>query len=88
MWAEGRGLELLDPLMDSPFSASEVLKCIQVGLLCVQEFAADRPAMDFVVSLLSGESSSLPDPKQPAFAIGREQESTLPSTVQLQTGQG
>ncbi|XP_078436693.1 receptor-like serine/threonine-protein kinase SD1-7 [Wolffia australiana] len=72
LWEEGRGLELLDPAMDSRFSEIEVLKCMQVGLLCVQEFTTDRPTMTSIVSFLCGECGSLQAPKQPAFAIGRD----------------
>lgn len=83
MWHEGRALELLDHAMDSRFAAGEVLKCVHLGLLCVQEYAADRPTMAAVVSFLAGEGAgagggSFAAPKQPAFAIGRESEPLLP----------
>ena len=41
---------------------------VHVALLCVQESAEDRPAMDEVVKMLSsGEGAVLPEPKQPAY---------------------
>ena len=41
---------------------------VHVALLCVQESAEDRPAMDEVVKMLSsGEGTVLPEPKQPAY---------------------
>lgn len=41
---------------------------VHVALLCVQESADDRPAMDEVVRMLSsGEGVALPEPKQPAY---------------------
>jgi hypothetical protein len=41
---------------------------VHVALLCVQESADDRPAMDEVVRMLSSdEGVALPEPKQPAY---------------------
>ena len=50
---------------------NEVVRCINIGLLCVQEDAADRPTMSTVVVLLASDTMTLPKPKQPAFSIGR-----------------
>lgn len=44
----------------------EILRCINIGLLCVQESANERPTMSEVVYMLSYETS-LPPPDQPAF---------------------
>ncbi|KAF8700462.1 hypothetical protein HU200_034402 [Digitaria exilis] len=49
-------------------------RCIHVALLCVQESAEDRPAMDLVVSMLNSENVSLPKPKQPAYFFVRVSE--------------
>ena len=54
--------------MDETVSTSEALKYVHVGLLCVQEKAADRPTMSDVVSMLLKESMVLVSPKRPAFA--------------------
>ncbi|KAK6802267.1 hypothetical protein RDI58_000047 [Solanum bulbocastanum] len=43
-------------------------KCIQIGLLCVQEFARDRPTISNVLSMFSSEVINLPTPLKPAFA--------------------
>ncbi|KDO56866.1 hypothetical protein CISIN_1g046791mg [Citrus sinensis] len=69
LWNEGKVLELVDIALEGSFSPNEVLRCIHVGLLCVQDQATDRPAMPDVVSMLANESLSLPAPKQPAFFI-------------------
>jgi len=37
-------------------------------LLCVQEFAKDRPTASTVISMLKSEIVDLPRPKKPAFA--------------------
>lgn len=57
------------------YSALEVLQCIQVGLLCVQDCATDRPDMSAVVFMLSNETS-LPSPKHPNFAFRRSYNSS------------
>lgn len=46
------------------------MRCIQLGILCVQDNIKDRPTMSDVVYMLS-DASSLPTPKQPVFAVDR-----------------
>ncbi|KAF8030041.1 hypothetical protein BT93_E2460 [Corymbia citriodora subsp. variegata] len=62
---EGKWMELIDPCIRDTCSTDEVLRCIQVGLLCVQDSAIDRPAMPSVVLLLESEIVDLPFPKLP-----------------------
>ncbi|PHT81256.1 hypothetical protein T459_14271 [Capsicum annuum] len=38
-----------------------------IGLLCVQEFAEDRPSISSILVILTTETTSLPAPLQPAF---------------------
>ncbi|PNY06072.1 serine/threonine protein kinase [Trifolium pratense] len=68
MWCETTPLKLIDEtLSDSIVVAeAEVLRCIQIGLLCVQERPDDRPDMSAAVLMLNGEKA-LPKPKEPAF---------------------
>ncbi|CAI8593038.1 unnamed protein product [Vicia faba] len=68
MWCEKTPLELIDkPLTDSIVVAEpEILRCVQIGLLCVQERADDRPTMSAAILMLNGEKT-LPEPKEPAF---------------------
>ncbi|XP_031108543.1 cysteine-rich receptor-like protein kinase 10 [Ipomoea triloba] len=68
VWIEGRISELIDPTMDKTVSVNEVIRYIQVSLLCVQDSAADRPTMSDVVSMLGNELIVLPTPKQPGFS--------------------
>ncbi|XP_056158580.1 cysteine-rich receptor-like protein kinase 10 [Syzygium oleosum] len=72
LWSEGRGLELIDPLIKESCDTVEVLKCIHIGLLCVQEDPVDRPAMSLVVHILGGDTITLNPPSQPAFSVGRD----------------
>ncbi|XP_031276686.1 cysteine-rich receptor-like protein kinase 10 [Pistacia vera] len=69
LWNEGKGLELMDPTMDESCSPDEALRCLHVGLLCVQDQAIERPTMPKVISMLTNEAIPLPAPKQPAFYI-------------------
>ncbi|GLT83434.1 hypothetical protein SLE2022_017240 [Rubroshorea leprosula] len=70
LWMEERTLELIEnSLVDKQFQ-SEVLRCIHVALLCVQQRPEDRPNMSSVLLML-GSESSLPQPKQPGFFIER-----------------
>lgn len=68
LWNDGRAWELLDPTVVNSCTMSELLLCIQVGLLCVQENPEDRPSMSDVVSMLGNERTDLPPPKQPALS--------------------
>ncbi|KAL2475519.1 G-type lectin S-receptor-like serine/threonine-protein kinase [Abeliophyllum distichum] len=68
LWNEGSYLELIDTKLDESLSINEVERCIQVGLLCVQQRAEDRPTMSSVVLMLSTGNAELPQPKEPGFA--------------------
>ena len=67
MWNEGTAFELIDPALGSHFQQEQVLRCIHLGLLCVQEFPKDRPSMSSVVFMLGCDTLNLPAPKHPAF---------------------
>ncbi|WCJ42945.1 Cysteine-rich receptor-like protein kinase 5 [Euphorbia peplus] len=65
LWRQGRGIETVDSSMEGSYPKDEAMRCIQIGLLCVQELAEDRPTMVEVVKML-GSVKGLPTPKQPA----------------------
>ncbi|XP_070673505.1 G-type lectin S-receptor-like serine/threonine-protein kinase At1g61370 isoform X1 [Malus domestica] len=72
LWKEGRELELVDEMLEAEsYSASEVMKCVHIGLLCVQDNAMDRPSMPDVVFMLNGSTTVIggAQPKQPLFTI-------------------
>ncbi|GJY95034.1 G-type lectin S-receptor-like serine/threonine-protein kinase B120 [Tanacetum coccineum] len=71
IWMDGRGVELIDPSLRDSCDPLLAVKCINVGLLCVQEMMNDRPTMSEVVVMLSNETASIPLPKKPAFTIHR-----------------
>ncbi|XP_060672397.1 cysteine-rich receptor-like protein kinase 10 [Ziziphus jujuba] len=68
-WTNGIALELMDPTMDGHWSKQEVLSCIHIGLLCVQEAAINRPKMSNVITMFSNLSVSHLVPSRPAFFV-------------------
>ncbi|XP_057764685.1 G-type lectin S-receptor-like serine/threonine-protein kinase At4g27290 [Salvia miltiorrhiza] len=70
LWTEGNPREFVDASIRNRESAA-VLRCIQVGLLCVQQRPEDRPTMSNVVVMLDSEHSVLDQPKQPGFYTQR-----------------
>ncbi|KAK6283636.1 hypothetical protein POUND7_002588 [Theobroma cacao] len=67
-WREGTALNLIDPTL-SDGSRDDMMRCIHIGLLCVQENVAGRPTMASVVFMLNSFSTTLAVPSQPAFAL-------------------
>ena len=59
LWNEGKGLELIDPLLTESCDLDEFLRYMHIGLLCVQEDAYDRPTMSSVVVMLKSEVVTL-----------------------------
>jgi hypothetical protein len=66
-WKEERWLELIDASLVPGINSLEIMRCINIALLCVQENAVDRPTMSSVVAMLSSDSVTLLDPKHPAY---------------------
>ncbi|CAN6714659.1 unnamed protein product [Malus baccata var. baccata] len=79
LWREGNALEIVDPSMGESYHVNEVARCIQIALLCVQEFAVDRPTMSAVVFML-GNEAAVPSPTQPAFLLTRSRTGVGAST--------
>ncbi|XP_047172797.1 G-type lectin S-receptor-like serine/threonine-protein kinase At4g27290 [Vigna umbellata] len=72
LWIEEKPVELIDEVLDYPTTPLEVLRCIHVGLLCVQQTPQNRPNMSSVVLMLNGEKV-LPEPSPPGFYTGTTQ---------------
>ncbi|CAN0852604.1 G-type lectin S-receptor-like serine/threonine-protein kinase RKS1 [Linum grandiflorum] len=66
LWRTGRAGEAIDSSM-SVKDSSEVLRCIQIGLVCVEENAEDRPDMLAVVLMLNSANMPVSAPQKPAF---------------------
>lgn len=90
LWNEEKPLQLMDQLSEILFSENEVKRCIQVGLLCVQQRMEDRPTMSQAVFMLSNESASLPEPKEPGFCVEtfsvRVESSSISETMSSDNG--
>ncbi|KAM4102053.1 hypothetical protein ACB094_05G193700 [Castanea mollissima] len=67
LWNADNIVALIDPMIYEPCFEMEMLRCIHVGLLCVQELAKDRPTASVFVSMLKSEIVDLPRPKKPAY---------------------
>lgn len=65
-------MEVIDESVRETCRPDEALKCIHVGILCVQEAPADQPTMSSVVFMLNNEATSLPPIKEPAFSTLRK----------------
>ncbi|XP_065005993.1 receptor-like serine/threonine-protein kinase SD1-8 isoform X1 [Musa acuminata AAA Group] len=67
LWKERRTSELVDESMGDSFPMAEALRCIKVGLLCVQDRPEHRPTMASAVLMLGSDGALLPQPTQPGF---------------------
>lgn len=67
-WREGTPLKFVDRNL-SEGSSDEMVRCIHIGLLCVQEDVARRPTMGSVVVMLTSYSMSLLAPSNPSFLM-------------------
>ncbi|KAL2327899.1 hypothetical protein Fmac_021326 [Flemingia macrophylla] len=66
LWKEKNALQLVDSSIKNSCIISEVLRCIHVSLLCVQQCPGDRPTMTSVIQML-GSETELVEPKEPGF---------------------
>ncbi|WZZ83637.1 G-type lectin S-receptor-like serine/threonine-protein kinase At1g11330 isoform X2 [Brassica napus] len=71
LWNDGEAASLADPIVFDECFEKEITKCVQIGLLCVQEVANDRPNVSTVIWMLTTENMNLPEPKQSAFIAKR-----------------
>ncbi|CAN8246285.1 unnamed protein product [Cochlearia groenlandica] len=73
-WLQGDAESIIDPyLQGNPIS--EIIKLIQIGLLCVQDNTSKRPTMNSVIVWLASEGTlTLPKPTEAAFV-------TLPLSI-------
>ncbi|PON81466.1 Tyrosine-protein kinase [Trema orientale] len=69
---EGKPFELIDVwLRDSYDNSQEVLHCIHIGLLYVQQSPMERPSISSVTFMLKSENVVLPQPKSPGYSMER-----------------
>ncbi|KAI3456398.1 hypothetical protein Pfo_013061 [Paulownia fortunei] len=67
-WREGTAANMIDPVLrDGTGSIRDMLRCVHIGLLCVQENPSDRPTMASIILMLNSFTITLPVPSEPAF---------------------
>uniref|UniRef100_A0A0D9WA06 Receptor-like serine/threonine-protein kinase n=1 Tax=Leersia perrieri TaxID=77586 RepID=A0A0D9WA06_9ORYZ len=73
-WNQNKLIDLLHQAMPTPASDEievlpdlELERCIQIGLLCVQDMADDRPSMSEVVTMMTSKTAHIEQPKKPTF---------------------
>ena len=78
MWDEGRWTELVDDSLLPKCESTEMMSCINIALLCVQENVSDRPTMLDVTAMLSSKTIIQREPKHPPYfnlRVGNEEAS-------------
>ncbi|KAL0718989.1 hypothetical protein Bca4012_068312 [Brassica carinata] len=65
LWTNGTPLDLVDPVIVDNCQRNEVVRCIHIGLLCVQEDPVDRPTLANIILMLTSNTVTLPVPRKP-----------------------
>uniref|UniRef100_J3MLL1 non-specific serine/threonine protein kinase n=2 Tax=Oryza brachyantha TaxID=4533 RepID=J3MLL1_ORYBR len=68
MWKDGRWYEFVDESFGDEYGQGDMMRCLMVALMCVQEKAVERPTMSDVVVMLSSDNITIPEPKKPAYS--------------------
>ncbi|XP_059435861.1 cysteine-rich receptor-like protein kinase 10 [Corylus avellana] len=70
-WTDGTPLQVLDPNMGNSYSRDQVIRCLHIGVLSVQDDPTERPTMASIVLMLNSQSVSLPSslPRQPVYFL-------------------
>ncbi|XP_025670245.2 cysteine-rich receptor-like protein kinase 10 [Arachis hypogaea] len=69
LWTKERPLETVDDILIESCNLSQVLRCIHISLLCLEQHPYARPDMSSVI-MMFGSEIALPKPKRPALFIG------------------
>ncbi|KFK23238.1 hypothetical protein AALP_AAs43447U000100 [Arabis alpina] len=81
LWSNGQPLELVDPAIVDNCQRNEVVRCVHIGLLCVQEDPVERPTLSSIVLMLTSNTVTLPVPRQPGlFFQSRPEKDPLDSS--------
>jgi hypothetical protein len=59
---------LIDDNLMETCNFNETLRCIQIGLLCLQHHPDDRPNMTSVVVMLKS-NNAIPQPQEPGYLL-------------------
>ncbi|EOA23083.1 hypothetical protein CARUB_v10003865mg [Capsella rubella] len=66
-WCEAKGVSIIDEALCGSYDLKEVMRCVHIALLCVQDHPKDRPTISQIVYMLSNDNN-LPIPKQPSYS--------------------
>uniref|UniRef100_A0A0E0QBL0 Protein kinase domain-containing protein n=1 Tax=Oryza rufipogon TaxID=4529 RepID=A0A0E0QBL0_ORYRU len=66
-WAMKITTEMVDPFLRSDSSLDGILRCIHIGLVCVQEAPMDRPTISEINMMLDSNTIPVQTPSRPAF---------------------
>ncbi|XP_030456849.1 cysteine-rich receptor-like protein kinase 25 [Syzygium oleosum] len=80
-WSNKTPSEVADQALSNAYSVNEVIRCMHIGLLCVQDDTEDRPTMDSVVLMLNSESISIPAPQRPSFFFPSKKNKPAPCVL-------
>uniref|UniRef100_A0A0E0DBN8 Receptor-like serine/threonine-protein kinase n=1 Tax=Oryza meridionalis TaxID=40149 RepID=A0A0E0DBN8_9ORYZ len=72
LWKDGNARDFVDSSIVESCPLHEVLRCIHLGLLCIQDQPSARPLMSSIVFMLENETAVLPAPKEPIYFTRRE----------------
>ncbi|CAN6690019.1 unnamed protein product [Malus baccata var. baccata] len=78
-WKEDTVSNIIDPVLATGLG-TEIMRCIHIGLLCVQENVASRPTMASIVSMLNSHSVTLSLPLKPAYYLHNSENDTTEGT--------
>ncbi|KAL0890889.1 hypothetical protein Bca101_014872 [Brassica carinata] len=74
VWNNGSPLELVDSSFRENYQSNEIIRCIHIALLCVQEDTEDRPTMSAIVQMLTTSSIALAVSRPPGFFFRSKKE--------------
>ncbi|XP_020588272.1 cysteine-rich receptor-like protein kinase 10 isoform X3 [Phalaenopsis equestris] len=79
-WNQGESEKVIDRELGGLYQLEDVLRCINIGLLCIQADPAERPSMASVVLMLSTNAEMLPAPTLPGYFTGEIPTSMSPES--------
>nr|CAB3459788.1 unnamed protein product [Digitaria exilis] len=82
-WTRGNVVGLIDPSLSDHPPIEQVLKCLHIGLLCVQRNPAARPIMSWVNVVLNSSTVRLPSLSWAAFCMQEVTSSASSDAYQL-----
>ncbi|CAM0943657.1 unnamed protein product [Alopecurus aequalis] len=68
-WTMKTAMEIIDPYLLGDSSQDEILRCLHIGLSCVQEDPVVRPTMSTISIMLDSNTIPSRAPSRPAFYI-------------------